>query len=532
MRQRDFEAAPPMREDECFVEYTTERSLRQCMLNGLGVAGLALLAHMGGVTATKVAPAHIETANYAADTSFAYGQWNAIDGSTLIGGGRLVFNSVLPTPAIIIDPVLKPELSTSYSREGVDVLKMSNEQQQAIIAQVALELGGRYAAGAAIAMFLAYGGYAAITRRQSRNVALAMVASLGLAYGYESGSAAATYTQPYQKIEYYGLIGSLLEQGDAVLSGVSKRSEQIQPYFASWMEFQKDLTQLAAPMEKDGSGEGPKFLLISDLHGINMYGALAPIIKDKQITAVIDSGDLLNMGYVQEAELMGIFDGIEKLGVPYIFVLGNHDRNSPSDTALIKRLMKISNVVVLQPGIDTFQVAQFGDLKVAGVNDFMRWYGDDNKDNAAKQKPVAEVFNRTFEGHDIDVAVTHEPAAGEVLVAAVTNSGHLHKDPVNGTHIVTGTLTGGGPFGQNDSTLPDAQSNEQSYGILTFDDTCRATSLDTVRFHGMFEGKPTQDSITRTFFTKKPLRDGIAQRDCHDTSFRVSTVTTPREASR
>src|SRR5665811_2385302 len=91
------------------------------------------------------------------------------------------------------------------------------------------------------------------------------------------------------------------------------------------------------------------FLLVSDIHGANQYPMMKRIIDDEKITAVIDSGDLLNFGSVTEAEVSGIFTSIENLGVPYVFVRGNHDASSLADQALLQRMARIKNVVLLEP---------------------------------------------------------------------------------------------------------------------------------------------------------------------------------------
>ena len=78
------------------------------------------------------------------------------------------------------------------------------------------------------------------------------------------------------------------------------------------------------------------------------------IVQDEGITAIIDCGDLLNFGSVTEAEAAGIFYAIGKLGVPYIFVRGNHDASSPTDQSLLQRMAKIPNVILLEPKPSTY----------------------------------------------------------------------------------------------------------------------------------------------------------------------------------
>ena len=84
-------------------------------------------------------------------------------------------------------------------------------------------------------------------------------------------------------------------------------------------------------------------------------------------------------------------------------------------------------------------------MTIAGFND-PRWFGDDNKDNAAKQTPAAEAFNRAYAGRHVpDVVVSHEPGAVEkVESAGVLVNGHLHTDQLEGNRIGVGTFTGGG----------------------------------------------------------------------------------------
>lgn len=502
----------------------------------LGAAAFAALpAHIGGVTATTIAPVHIETTNYAADVSLAYTKFDQAIVPSAFGDVSFGFDSKVPTPAIVAQPKLRPQIMDSYAKEGLDGLSVSEQQIRDNLETLAVQLGERYALGAGLAMLLAYGLYAGGSRRLPRTAAAVAVAATGLSLAYEGGSAATTYSaDSYRSYQIDGLAGSLRGQGESMIDSLDKRSSQIQPYIASWVALRNDLAKAITPERGERPGEGPRFLLVSDIHNINLYPMLRQIIIDEKITAVIDTGDIVNQGYPQEGEAAGIFDGIESLGVPYLFVQGNHDKSSRHDTTLIERMSQIPNVTVLQPGVDQFTVAHVGDLTIAGVNDYMRWYGDDNKNNAAKQKPVVEWFNKTFANQPPDIAVSHEPAASSNLInTGLTLAGHMHRDEVNGNHITNGTLTGGGIFGQNDSIDVKDVSSVQSYGILSFDSSCLPSRLDVSRFHGMFEGKPKLDSVAFYFFNKDQTKEsGEAPRDCSDKTFRTSTLTTPRDVAR
>src|SRR4029079_10546717 len=110
------------------------------------------------------------------------------------------------------------------------------------------------------------------------------------------------------------------------------------------------------------------------------------IIDDERITAVIDAGDLLNFGNVTEAELSGIFTSIAKLGVPYIFVRGNHDAASLTDQTLLRRMAGVGHGLLLEPTPRSYTEASVNGVVVAGFND-PRFFGDDNRDNSQKQQP-------------------------------------------------------------------------------------------------------------------------------------------------
>ena len=188
-----------------------------------------------------------------------------------------------------------------------------------------------------------------------------------------------------------------------------------------------------------------RFLLVSDIHGANQYPVMKRIIDDEKITAVIDSGDLLNFGSVTEAELSGIFTSIKNLRVPYIFVRGNHDASSLADQALLERMAKIPNVVLLEPTPQSYTELGVNGVLVAGFND-PRFFGDDNKNNDQKEQPAADAFNQAFANRSRpDIVVTHEPAAAKMVASAtLLVNGHLHKDELEGNRIGVGTFTGGG----------------------------------------------------------------------------------------
>ena len=70
-------------------------------------------------------------------------------------------------------------------------------------------------------------------------------------------------------------------------------------------------------------------------------------------------------------------DSIASLGVPYLFVRGNHDATSATDTALLDRLSRIPNVGLLQRNPELYQKVSMAGVSFGGFND-QRFYGDDD----------------------------------------------------------------------------------------------------------------------------------------------------------
>ena len=248
-----------------------------------------------------------------------------------------------------------------------------------------------------------------------------------------------------------------------------------------------------------------RILLVSDVHGANQYPVMKRIIADEQIDAVIDSGDLLNFGSVAEAEAAGLFTSIAGLGVPYLFVRGNHDAGSPTDRALLQRMGRLRNVVLLEPGGGSYTQATVNGVTVAGFND-PRWFGDDNRNNTAKQTPAAEAFNRAYAGRTApDVVVSHEPGAvQEVAAAGILVNGHLHTDQLEGNRIGVGTFTGGGTVShfvqdaeKKDGTGDPGELAGQPYAfdIAVFGQSCTLTSLTRYTYRNLIQGRPAYDDV-------------------------------------
>jgi len=482
------------------------RRLRRWVLRGLALVTLFVACNAGGVAATTLFPSSADTLNYGAALrlSISPADISAIKSPTIFGDIRVAFAGPAPAPGVLAQVQVKERITELLARPGVSVssLRPGPLELEHAVKGAAVALAWRFAAGALVVALLALGGYAAWHRgrRGARWPAAGFVALAWVA------SCAATFaviglTYQPERLESFrttGILGAVQRNAD-LLEGVETRAQQTTPYLANLLALSSALQDKYAPQAL-GRPVAARFLLVSDVHGANQYPLMRTIVEQEQVDAVIDSGDLVNFGSATEAEAAGIFRGIQSLGVPYLFVKGNHDGRSSVDRELLDRLARVPNVVLLEPDAQTYRVETFGGVRVGGFND-PRWFGDDNRDNARKQKPAAERFTAAMVGHPApDVLVSHEPAAVEdVEGAGVKVNGHLHKAQLEGNRIGVGTFTGGGSFSHFVAEGGDGAEltgQPSAFDIAAFGEDCRIASLTRYQYRNVIEGRPAYDDVT------------------------------------
>lgn len=210
--------------------------------------------------------------------------------------------------------------------------------------------------------------------------------------------------------------------------------------------------------------EGPpadaiRLVHISDIHLSPLALPLARALVDTyRADAVIDTGDLADWGTPAEAAMAG---QIAQLGVPYVYVKGNHD--SANTAAAVARQ---ANAVVLAAGDAPREVAG---LRFAGMADPRftpdKTTGDDHA--AHRITEAAEVFAGKLRAHGqpVDIALVHSPAAARALEGLVplVLAGDIHRRDVrrfgDTTVLVQGSSGGAGLRGvQEDPPTPLALS--------------------------------------------------------------------------
>jgi predicted MPP superfamily phosphohydrolase len=464
---------------------------------------LAVLAacYLGGVAATNLAPTVAETSQYRAVLRLDPVPRHSpvLHAPTIVGDVDVQFASPLVAPGLDVQVAVREEITNLFTRPNVDIkaLQPSPDEISSAISQAATGVGVRFVLGAtAIAVLLALASHYIRQRTTRRQHVLFVASAMVVATAVTFGGIALTY-QPSRFAEYRtsGVLG-VVQRTAGLLADVEARATQVTPYFRNLLAVTQALQQkyVAGNLNEPVSA---RFLLVSDIHGANQYALMRTIIAEEDIDAVIDSGDLLNFGRVQEGDAAGLYRSIQSLGVPYIFTSGNHDQSSATDRAVVARLGRIPNVVLLEDAAGSLRELTFHGLRITGFND-PRWFGDDNADPTAKAKPAADRYNAaTADQPEPDIVVTHEPyAAEQVDRARLLVNGHMHTPAIEGNRIQVGTFTGGGVVSHYaEGTGQELDGQPYAFDVAQFGTSCELSSLTRYSFRNLLEGRPAYDSV-------------------------------------
>jgi predicted phosphodiesterase len=472
---------------------------------------MVVAVYLGGVGATSLFPTAVQTSHYRAEVRLSAlpSFTSTIHSPTSFGDLDLKFTSRFLAPGVDATVQVRDTITQLFDDRRISIVAFqpSSKEISDALGSGVTELGLKFAGGVLVVGFgaialIAYARRRPPTRRQVASTAVAAL----LAVGGTGVGVWGTY-QPDQLSSFTttGLLGTVRSNA-GLLADVEARAAQVTPYVANLLALSAALQEKFVPA---GITESPaaRFLLVSDIHGANQYPLMQRIIADEHITAVIDSGDLINFGSVTEAELSGIFTSIKNLGVPYIFVRGNHDASSLADQTLLERMAKIANVVLLEPTPQSYTEVRVSGVVIAGFND-PRFFGDDNRNIAQKEQPAADAFNQAYAGRPRpDIVVAHEPSAAMMVESAtLLINGHLHKDELEGNRIGVGTFTGGGimsHFLNQQSLVPETgdQPGElagqpYAFDIADYGQSCDLTSLTRYTFRNLILGRPVYDNVS------------------------------------
>ncbi|ARP74229.1 hypothetical protein LK07_18190 [Streptomyces pluripotens] len=226
-----------------------------------------------------------------------------------------------------------------------------------------------------------------------------------------------------------------------------------------------------------------RVLHVSDIH-LNpaSWTIIASLVKQYAVDVIVDSGDTMDHGTAAEN---GFLDPIGDLGVPYVWVRGNHDSLTTQ-----RYLAHIKNVHVLDDG----RAETVGGLRFAGIGDPQFTPdrsvvpGGDASEELAGDRLASALADQRVAGTPVDVAIAHEPSAARETDGDVplVLCGHLHHESTEmlkyGTRLRMEGSTGGSGLRAVEHRYP--APIEAS--ILYFDrDSHRLQAWDSIKLGGL-----------------------------------------------
>ncbi|WP_256842618.1 metallophosphoesterase family protein [Ornithinimicrobium cryptoxanthini] len=476
----------------------------------LTVAVLAVVGYVGGVATTSLWPITTETDNFRAAVRVTPSPFEAstVHAPTVFGDIDLHFAGLLPAPGIEARVQVKEEITDLFTRGRVDVADLTPKEGElrAAMESGLRELAVKFVGGVLLTNVLVVGLWLLGRTPQPRRRSLKVIGTAtALAVAVPSLSAVTTYRSTnFAAYEATSLLGTV-RSNSGMLTDIQGQAQRATPYVQNLLALSDALQREFVPAET-AAEPGARFLLVSDIHGMNYYPLIQRIVEDEAITAVIDSGDMLNFGRVQEGELAGMFSAIEELGVPYVFVRGNHDALNAQDESLLRRLEQIPNVILLEPTAGEYAEANVDGVRITGFNDW-RYFAEVNEDFGAQQAAAAERFATATEGWPLpDILVSHQPYALRPLdTGGLKVNGHMHSPLLDGNRIQVGTFTGGGlvnhfqvpeATGEDEETAGELVGQPYAFDILSFGTDCSVQTLTRYTYRNLVSGRPQYDNVT------------------------------------
>ncbi len=277
------------------------------------------------------------------------------------------------------------------------------------------------------------------------------------------GIAAASFrTAALSEPRFSGLLAS----APAAIGDVQDIEERFSAYREELAKLVTNVSKLydvASTLPSDlPAGDTTAVLWVSDIHdNVEAFNVMQSLVTQFHVAAVVDSGDLSDHGTALENQL---YKPIETLGVPYVYVKGNHD----SEDQTVASIRRYKNVTVLD---DT--EATVAGIRFTGIGDPRFTPNKTAPTSSDQTKLLAEYGARLAveaEASQADVAVIHDPAMSGPLLGHVplVLAGHLHHRDVstgNGTLMLTQGSTGGAGL----RGLEGAQPLPLDASILYFD---------------------------------------------------------------
>jgi predicted phosphodiesterase len=346
----------------------------------------------------------------------------------------------------------------------------------------------------------------ALVVRRPRAVLVGLLAAL-VGMGGTGVAAAATWrSEALNEPEYTGLLSRAPAAiGDArqILSRFSAYRTELAGLILNVSRLYETAANL--PSYSAGAGDGVVRLLhVSDIHlNPSAFDLVEQLVEQFDITVVVDSGDIADWGSVAEN---GIASRIGGLGVPYVYVRGNHD--SPVTEAAVRAQ---PNATVLDG-----EPADVAGIRFWGMGDPRFTPDKRTSDDRETQRTTIEAFATAVEtdllaeAAGVDVAVLHDPAAAAKIMGDVplVLAGHSHRfrtEEKEGSRLMVQGSTGGAGL----RGLEGEEPTPLAAAILYLDKaTGRLAAYDSVSVGGL--GEESVKISRHVVGTLAPVEDATA----------------------
>lgn len=213
-----------------------------------------------------------------------------------------------------------------------------------------------------------------------------------------------------------------------------------------------------------------RVLWVSDVHNNpEAYRLMATLVQEFDVAGVVDTGDSSDFGSAAETPLLA---PVASLGVPYLWVRGNHDSATTQAAVAALEASTDGRVRVLDDGA----TAEIAGVRFAGTGD-PRFNPSSLVVNEAAREQLTvagEALGRSLDasaaaGERVDVALVHEPPMALPLVGKVplVLDGHTHRRAaaVDGDTLL---LTQGSSGGAGLRSLVDGEPTPLQMSVLHF----------------------------------------------------------------
>jgi predicted phosphodiesterase len=273
--------------------------------------------------------------------------------------------------------------------------------------------------------------FAALIFRNVRRVAAAGVTALAVTAGSLGLAAGTLRPDSIAEPRYEGLlVNAPAVVGDArrIADNYGRYADQLQQIVGN---VSRIYTTVSALPVYEPAGNTTRILHVSDLHlNPTAFGLIRTVVQTFEIDAVIDTGDLVDWGSSAET---GYAASIPQVGVPYIWVRGNHD-----SMAIQEAVARQSNAIVLDNAITEIE-----GISIAGIGD-PQFTPDksETEEPADTDTGVPSDLERSGQqladtirasAKPVDIALVHNPAMASPLsgVVPLVLAGHQHRRQVS-----------------------------------------------------------------------------------------------------